>query len=157
MFSLSRRGVAAILLALAAVAVLGSRLARAADEEKEKPLSPETIFEKQFEGPARVEFEVAEVHTLNIDSVFVPDVSHDLVIKAKTPAAAPPEFLVVGKRVVATRLLKLGIADPAEHFRGKVLRVSGTVELIKRPSTPPALVYRILVTNLDQLENIRKP
>lgn len=54
-------------------------------------------------------------------------------------------------------VLNLGIEDVAEHFRGKVLRVSGIVEQIKRPSTPSAVVYRILVTNLDQLESIRKP
>ena len=63
---------------------------------------------------------------------------------------------MIVKREVATRLLKLGIADPAEHLRGKTLRVSGTVEQINRPSTPATLVYRIQVTNLDQLENIRK-
>jgi hypothetical protein len=105
-----------------------------------------------------VELAVDEVHTLNLDSLFVPDVSHDQIIKAKIPGAkTDQEFLVIVKREVATRLLKLGIADPAEHFRGKILRVSGTVEQVKRPSTPPALVYRILVTNLDQLQSIRQP
>jgi hypothetical protein len=54
-------------------------------------------------------------------------------------------------------MLQLGIEDPAEHFQGKILRVSGTVERLKRPSTPLVQVYRILVTDLDQLQSVRKP
>ncbi len=156
MFSPSRRAVS--LFAVVVVAVVGSPLARAADEKREKPLSPESILENKFEGKATVELEVDKVRTLNIDSVFVPDVSHVQIIKAKIPGAKTgQEFLVIVRRKVATRLLMLGIADPAAHFRGKILRVSGTVEQIKRRSTPSALVYRIVVTNLDQLERIRKP
>jgi hypothetical protein len=127
-------------------------------EEKEAPLSPEAIVKKQFEGKATVELQVGEVHTLNIDALFVPDVSHDQIITAKIPGAKTgDEFVVIVKREVATRMLQLGIEDPAEQFRGKILRVSGTVERLKRPSTPPVPVYRILVTDLDQLESIRKP
>ena len=146
------------LLANAALAVVGSSLAEAADEKEEQPLSPETILEKKFEGKATVELQVGEVHTLNIDSVFVPDVSHAQIIKAKISGAkVGQEVLVTVSREVATRLLKLGITDPAEHFRGKILRVSGTVEQVKELSTPSAMVYRVQVTNLDQLESIRKP
>lgn len=158
MFSASRRAVVASLLAFAVVVVAGSFWAHAADEQKEKPLSPETILENQFEGEATVELHVGEVHTLNIDSLFIPDVSHAQLIYAKIPGAKTGEkVLVAVSREVATRLLKLGIADPAEHFRGKILRVSGTVERIERPSTPAATVYRIRVTHLEQLENIGKP
>ncbi|MDA0589863.1 MAG: hypothetical protein O2820_06370 [Planctomycetota bacterium] len=156
MFSASSRAVS--LCAIVVVAVVGSALTGAADEKKEKPLSPETILKDQFEGKATVELEVGEVHTLNIDSIFVPDVSHAQIIKAKIPGAkVGQEVLVTVSREVATRILKLGIEDPAEHFRGKILRVSGTVEPVKKLSTPSAMVYRIQVTNLDQLESIRKP
>jgi hypothetical protein len=149
---------AVVALGSAVMAFASSPLARAAGEKKEKPLSPETILEKKFEGKATVELQVGEVHTLNIDAMFVPDVSHAQIIKAKIrEAKVGQEVLVIVTREVATRLLKLGIADPAEHFRGKILRVSGTVEQIERPSTPSAIVYRIRVTNLDQLESIRKP
>jgi hypothetical protein len=127
-------------------------------EEKEVPLSPEAIVERQFEGKATVELQVGEVHTLNIDALFVPDVSHDQIITARIPEAKTgDEFVVIVKREVATRMLQLGIEDPAEHFQGKILRVSGTVERLKRPSTPLVQVYRILVTDLDQLQSVRKP
>ena len=152
MLSASRRAVVANLLSSAAVVIGGSSWARAADEQKEKPLSPEVILEKKFEGQATVELEVGEVHTLNIDSLFVPDVSHDQIIKAKIPGAKTgQEFLVIVKRDVATRLLKLGIEDPAEHFRGKLLRVSGRV--VRRSETQ----FQLRVTSLDQLEHLRKP
>lgn len=158
MFSTSCLAVFMSLLASAVVAVVGSPLAGAADEKREKPLSPETILAAKFEGKATVELRVGEVHTLNIDSLFVPDVSHAQIIKAKIPGAkVGQEVLVTVSREIATRLLKLGIEDPAEHFRGKILRVTGTVEQIKDLSTPSAMVYRIQVTNLDQLESIRKP
>ncbi|MCY2967130.1 MAG: hypothetical protein NT069_26415 [Planctomycetota bacterium] len=158
MFSASRRAVNARLLANSVVAVVCFSLACAADEKREQPLTPETILETKFEGKATVELQVGEVRTINIDSVFVPDVSHVQVIQAKIAGAKIGQELVVTvSREIATRLLKLGIEDPAEHFRGKILRVSGTVEQIKRPSTPTAMVYRIQVTNLDQLESIRKP
>ncbi len=158
MFSASRRAVNARLLANSVVAVVCLSLACAADEKREQPLTPEMILETKFEGKATVELQVGEVRTVNIDSVFVPEVSHVQVIQAKIAGAKIGQELVVTvSREIATRLLKLGIEDPAEHFRGKILRVSGTVEQIKRPSTPTAMVYRIQVTNLDQLESIRKP
>jgi hypothetical protein len=158
MFSASRRAVIASLLANSVVAVVGLSLARAADEKREKPITPETILKTKFEGKATVELQVGEVRTLNIDSVFVADVSHAQIIQAKIAGAKiGQEVVVTVSREIATRLLKLGIEDPAEHFRGKILRVSGTVEQIKRPSTPTAMAYRIQVTNLDQLESIRKP
>ncbi|MFO0966703.1 MAG: sigma-70 family RNA polymerase sigma factor [Gemmataceae bacterium] len=127
-------------------------VAAGAEEKKEKPLAPQTIFDKQFEGRATVEFLAGEVHTLNIDSVFVPNVSHAQIISAKVPGAkAGQEFIVCVVREVATRLLRLGIADPAEHFRGKVLRVSGVVQRLSGER------YRLYVTSLEQLEIIRNP
>lgn len=153
MLSVNCRDFVSILLAGAVAVVVGLPLAG-----EEKPLSPEMILEKKFEGKATVELQVGEVHTLNIDALFVPDVSHAQIIKAKIPGAKiDQEFLVIVKKEVATRLLKLGISDPAEHFRGKMLRVSGTVEQINRPSTPSSMVFRIQITSLDQLESIRKP
>ena len=149
MFSPACREVVAILLAAAVAVVMRVPSAGAAEE---KPLSPETILAKKFEGQATVEFLVGEVTTLNIDSLFVPGVSHAQFIRAKVPGAKDgQEFLVIVSREIATRLLQLGIEDPAEHLRGKVLRVSGRVERHSENQ------YRLRVTSLDQLENIRKP
>jgi hypothetical protein len=124
--------------------------------EEKKPLSAETILEKKVEGKATVEFLVREVHTLNIDALFVPDVSHAQIIKAKVSKDGH-EFWVIVSREIATRLLRLGVVDPAEHFRGKLIRVSGTVERVAPPSLPSPAVYKLHVTSLDQLESIRKP
>ena len=124
--------------------------------EEKKALSAETILEKKVEGKATVEFLVGEVHTLNIDALFVPDVSHAQIIKAKVSKEGH-EFWVIVSREIATRLLRLGVVDPAEHFRGKLMRVSGTVERVAPPSLPSTTVYKLHVTSLDQLESIRKP
>ena len=127
--------------------------------KQQKPLSPETILEHKFEGKATVELLVDEVKTLNIDSIFMPGLSHALTIKAKVSGAKDgEEFWVMVSRETATRLLRLGIEDPAEHFRGKVLRVSGTVERVTPPSAPAKTTYyKIHVTSLDQLESVHQP
>ena len=149
MFSLPCRVVVAILLGCALAVFEGLPIAAA---EEESSIIPETIFEKKFVGEATVEFLVGEVTTLNIDSLYMPGVSHTQIITAKVPHAKDgQEFIVIVSRDVATRLLRLGIEDPAEHLRGKVLRVSGQVD---RPS---ANQYKLRVTQLDQLEIIRKP
>ena len=158
MFSASRRRMIASLLAAAIVAVLGLPSARAEDDKGEKVLSPEKILKDGFVGKATVELQVGEVRTLDIDSVFVPDASHAQTIEAKLPGEkAGRKFVVTVSRETATRLRQLGIDDVAEHVRGKVLRVSGTVELVKRTATAPEVIYRLPVANLDQFESIHKP
>src|SRR5262249_30762909 len=148
MFSPPCREVVAVLLSGVFGVVVGLPIAGAAQE---KPLSPETILAKKFEGKATVEFLVGEVRTLNIDSLFVPGVSHAQIIKAKVLGAKDgQEVVVIVSREIATRPLQLEIDDPAEHLRGKVLRGAGRVE--RRSETQ----YQIRVTSPDQLETIRK-
>ena len=72
-------------------------------------------------------------------------------------AKAGQEFWVIVSRETATRMLRSGIVDPTQHFRGKVVRVSGTVKVVKPPSAPAKTIYKIHVTSLDQLESIRTP
>jgi len=55
---------------------------------------------------------------------------------------------------VIHRLWQLGIEDPEEHFRGKILRVSGTIQRIENRAGPE---YRLEINNLNQLEAIRLP
>jgi len=157
MLSVTRREVVALLSASAVAAALGMPVAGAAEEKKEKPLSAETLLETKFTGKATVEFLVGEVATVNIDALFVAGVSHAQIVKAMLPRVKDgQEFCVVVSRETATRLLRLGIDDPAEHFRGKVLRVSGTVERVER-ALPSGTLYKIHATSLEQLESIRKP
>lgn len=127
-------------------------------KEPEKPLTPETIFAKKFTGKATIELLVGEVHTLNIDSVFMPGKSHTQVIWAKVPAEpAGHALMVIVSREVATHLLQSGIADPAEHFRGKRVRVSGTIDRTEPTAPGEAITYKLRVTSIDQLLLVRAP
>jgi len=153
MRSLIRQAVALFLLAAGVAAVDG-----AGEDKKEQPLSPETVLEKEIQGKATVEFLVEGVTTLNIDSLYVPDVSHAQIIKAKVPGAREGrEFWVVVSRETATRLLHLGVEDPAKHFRGKQMRVSGTIERFSPTEEPARMIYKIRVTDLAQLEHVKTP
>lgn len=158
MFPCSFRVLVGVLLGVLVTMAVSPLPTIAADNDSENVLSPETIVRSGYTGKATVELLVDKVHTLNIDSVFVPDVSHDQVITASIPVeTGGREFLVVIKRKVATRLLQLGIGDPAGHLTGRLLKVSGVVEQLPRASASMPVVYRLQVTDLDQLLSIRKP
>jgi hypothetical protein len=123
------------------------------------PLSPETIVEKNITGMATVEFTVDEVYLLPESwAVSANDrwkaVPLHIVPKKVGKSKAPYKMSVIVSGQVASRLKQLGIKNPAEHFRGKVLRVTGTVtSQEKRAGT----FYRLEVTSLDQLQVIRPP
>ena len=151
MLTLTRREVAAFLLACGALAVTGPPVALAAEE---KPLSPETIVAKKFEGKATVEFLVGEAGLMLTSRGTRPDESEPLLITPKTAGKKAGKVYVLVSWEAATRLKQLGIENPSEHFRGKVVRVSCTVERLEGSSGPE---YRIQVTTLDQFEVIRKP
>jgi hypothetical protein len=153
MFTLTLRAVAAFLLACGAWGVTGTPAALAAEES---PLSPETIIEKNFEGKATVEFTVAEVYLWPTSWAVSSDRHWEAVllqVVAKDTATTGRLRVLVSGEVTA-RLRQLGVEEPAAHFRGKVLRVSGTVVRGQRRDGPE---YCILVSSLEQVEAIRKP
>jgi hypothetical protein len=153
MLTLMRREVAAVLLAGVASAALGAPVTL---PPVEKPLSPETIVEKDFTGKATVEFTVGEV-TLRPTSWSITADAHWRAVPMTIVAKAADMKIRVGVLLageVVERLRRLGIDNPTEHFQGKVLRVSGTVEHFWIRS---GLEYRIQVNSLDQLEEVRKP
>jgi hypothetical protein len=121
---------------------------------EEQPLTPEAIMEKKVEGKATVEFPVGEVGVMFTSRATLADESLPLHIAPKTAGQKAVGVYVLVSWEAATRLKRLGIENPAEHFRGKVVRVSGTVERLTGSSGPE---YRIQVTSLDQFEVIRKP
>jgi len=152
---MTRRHVVTLLSQLALASALS--LLGVAEEAKEKPLSAEEVLTKKVIGQATVEILVDKVDTLNIDSVFVPGVSHAQIITATLPKGkAAEEFLVIVSRDVATRLLRSGIVDPADYFRRKKIRVSGMVERIERPLAGKT-TYKIHVVKQEQLESVRTP
>jgi hypothetical protein len=153
MLTIAPRAVAPFLLACGAWALTGMPSALAAEAN---PLSPEAILGKHFTGKATVELLVEEVHLRPMNWAAT---SHrrwaavPLEVVAKAGATRERVVVLVSEEAIA-RLKALGIDNPAEHLRGKVLRVSGTVErLVKRAGTE----YRMLVNSLDQVEAIRKP
>jgi hypothetical protein len=127
-------------------------------EEKPEPVTAATVLDKELQGKATVELLVDMVTTLNIDSVFMPGRSHTQIIKANVPDAKPGrEFWVIVSREVATRMLRSGIVDPAEHFRRKAMRVSGTIERQELTEEPVKTIYKIRVTSLEQIEQVKTP
>jgi hypothetical protein len=155
-FTFTRREIVAFVLACGAWGLTGSPVSLAADES---PLSPETIEAKDFQGKATIEFLVGHVALLptswtdegwkSVSLLVAPEIWREV----GDQRVLNRTHVVVSRETIA-RLKQLGIEDPAEHFSGKVLRVSGTVERVSGSSVPE---YRIQVNSLDQLEAIRKP
>jgi len=164
MISLSPRVVAALVLAGLPWASTSFSVAFGAAPLRspaalQGPLSPETIVEKNITGKATVEFTVEEVYLLSESwAVSANDrwkaVPLNIVPKNFGKSGAPNKMSVIVSGQVASRLKQLGIKNPAEHFRGKLLRVTGTVtSQEKRAGT----FYRLEVTSLDQLQVIAPP
>jgi hypothetical protein len=120
----------------------------------EKPRTPRAIVEQKFEGTATVEFPVVEVGQVRTGRSPRGDESGPLTVVAKAGGEGGGSVHAEVSWEVATRLKRLGVEDPAEHFRGKVVRVRGRVERLPGRSGP---AYRIEVSSLDQIEVIRKP
>jgi hypothetical protein len=117
------------------------------------------IEAKDFQGKATIEFLVGHVALLPTSWTDEGWKSASLLVAPEIwrevgNQRVPNRTHVIVSRETIDRLKQLGIEDPAKHFRGKVLRVSGTVE---RLSVSPVPEYRIQVNSLDQLGAIRKP
>jgi hypothetical protein len=149
MFTLTYRAVAAFLLIWA----VATPLARAAEDP---PLSPEAILEKNAAGKATVEFSVGEVYLSPASWAVSSDRRWQAVPLRITPKSdkAKERVMVLVSGETTARLKRLGIDNPAGHFRGRILRVAGTVERFQTRAGPE---YRIQVNRLDQLEVVRKP
>jgi hypothetical protein len=150
MIAVTRRMVFGLITAGAAAATFGQPVARAADE---KPLTPEAIVAGGFTGRAVVEFTVGEVAAIRTGRSMLVDESLSLHIVAASAGKQKSAVYVLVSWETATRLKQLGIEDPAEHFRGKTVRVSGALERHMRSSVSE---YYIKVTSLDQFKVIRK-
>ena len=151
MSSLSRRDALRLVSAGVVAVAMALPMVGAAEEQ---PLTPEAIMEKKVEGKATVEFPVGEVGVMLTSRATSAEESEPLHIAPKPAGKKAVGVYVLVSWEAATRLKRLGIENPAEHFRGKVVRVSGTVERLTGSSGPE---YRIQVTSLDQFEVIRKP
>ena len=157
MLSVTRRDAVRFLTAGAIAVAAGPQIAHSAEE---KPLTPEVIVAKKFQGQATVELAVSSVERmttgrLNSDEcpIHITDKSCGVAVVVDWP--------------VTIRLMQLGITNIVEHFRGQVIEVSGTVEYFEGGFGPinfagRAVVdkgpeYRIVMTSLEQFKAIRKP
>ena len=153
MLTLPRRVAAALVLACGVWAAAGTPVALAAGDA---PLSPERVVARDFQGKATVEFSVGEVYLRPTSWAVSSDRRWQAVPLRIVPkaGAAKERVMVLVSGDTAARLKRLGIDNLAEHFRGKVLRVSGTVQRLRTRAGPE---YRLQVNSLDQLQAIRKP
>jgi hypothetical protein len=174
MFPISRRSVAGVLAALAMSTAVALPAAAADDD---KPLTPEAILAKKFEGQATAEFVVGKAGQLFEARSIQPDESEAIYLAPTVDGKTGSRVYVILSWQVATRLRKLGIDDPSGHFQGKLLRVSGAVKQLTGDNLPKSRLlfwargqyksetvtsgtepeYFISVTSLDQLVLVRKP
>jgi len=117
----------------------------------QKPMTPEAIIEKGFEGKTTVEFVVTEAGLFRTNSDPTGFLSEALWLKA---GKGSERFTVIVSRETASRLRQLGIDDLVAHFRSKVVRVTGTV---KRQVVGDRTDYHLAVNGLEQIEVVRKP
>jgi hypothetical protein len=144
MFTPIRRAWSAVVLVCGAWAVAGSLVAC---EAEVIPLSPEVIVAKDFTGKAVVESVVGQVIDRHGSS------NGPLRLLLGNDSRREQVVVLLSEEITA-RMRQLGIGNPAEYLRGKVLRVSGTVERVWKRIGP---FYEIQVKSLDQIEAIRQP
>jgi hypothetical protein len=152
MSAISRRDVIGFLSAAVVSVAMGQHIAGAAEE---KPLTPEVIVAKKFEGKATIEFQVGSEGT---GAMLGGGTEYGGVAGIHLCPDQPEKGGRIRVWVLmkpAHDLFRLGIdpVDPGGHFRGRVVRVKGE---ITRRSDSAGAVYELKVESLDQFEGIRK-
>lgn len=137
------------------------------------PLTPAMVQDTMFEGKATLEFAVDKAGQLIEGRSIQPDESEALYLSPAVDERKASRVYVILSWKVATRLKHLGIDDPASHFRGKMLRVSGSVVRLSGGDVRARRVlsasgssetvlggtvpeYVLFVESLDQLKVVRK-
>ena len=108
------------LFGLSALAFL---IVGAAHADEEKPLSP-TEARKQVGKEITVQMEVKAAK----DRL---EKRGEIYLDAQEDFRDPKNSAVVITKLGAAKLKEAGIDDPAEHFRGKVIRAKGTVKEVQ--------------------------
>ena len=141
------------------------------------PLSPQAVLDGKYVGQATLEFAIDKAGQLFEARSIKPGESDALYLAPKADGGHGSRVYVIISWGVATRLLQLGVDDPTEHFRGKMIRVSGSVRRLAGDDLPKSRSlywstgkyrsetvssgtepeYAIEVTSLDQLKLVRKP
>jgi DNA/RNA endonuclease YhcR with UshA esterase domain len=116
-------------------------LCYAADKPETKPLSP--VQARQRVG------EKVTVEMMVVASKDRLEKHKEIYLDSEADFRSPKNLAVVITVAGAAKFKEAGIADPAGYFKGKTIRVAGTVTLDKeRP--------RIMVGDAKQIEVIKK-
>ena len=105
------------------VALLAATLAGAAAAEEEKPLTP-------AEARKRVGDKVTVEMTVKAAKDRL-EKRGEIYLDAEEDFKDPKNFAVVITKEGAASLKEKGIDSPADHFRGKTIRATGTVKLVQ--------------------------
>jgi RNA polymerase sigma factor (sigma-70 family) len=122
---------------------------------QQKPLTPDEIVAKKFEGKATIEFQVGAKGTGAIlgAGVAYGGVSGIQLSPGQQPQGGQVQVWILMKP--SHDLFRLGIdpVAPGQHFLGKIIRVTGQITRVPYNS---GMVYELRVESLDQIEEVRK-
>jgi len=126
----------------AMIAILaGTSLGRGGDPPQDKPLAPEDALKRVNE--------TVMVQMMVKTSKNRLEKRGEIYLDSEEDFRDPKNLGVVINRQGAAKFKDAGIADPAEHFKGKTIRVTGTV--IKENE-----LYRLIVEDPKQIRIVVK-
>jgi uncharacterized protein (TIGR03067 family) len=117
--------------------------------EQSRALTPAEAIQQREKEPVTVQFKVASVR---LTSLFG---GSDLRGNSEIELTDGTKFSVLLRKPVRDQIVRLGI-EPAKHFSGKILRVTGRVEPVLPPNTNGEGPFWIIVEDLKQFEVVRE-
>jgi hypothetical protein len=114
-------------------------------QSERKVLTPEEAIQQRDQETITVQFKVDSVR---VTSLFG---GSDLLGNREIELTDGTGFSILLRKPVKDQITRLGI-EPAKHFGGKVIRVSGRVQPVLPPNTNGEGPYWIVVDDLKQFE-----
>jgi uncharacterized protein (TIGR03067 family) len=118
-------------------------------QPEQRVLTPEEAIELRPKEKVTVQFKVASAE---LTSHFA---GSDLLANSEIELMDGKKFSVLLRRPVRDQIMRLGI-EPAKHFSGKVIRVTGQVQPVLPPNTNGEGPFWIVVDDLKQFEVVRQ-
>jgi hypothetical protein len=126
-------------------------------QKNDKVVTPEQVIKEKPKETVQVEFRVADVGRILAQVKKGEEIEPPLQLFAEDNEMAlrkvDDSFSVVVLGKAVRHLKRVGIEDPTEHFRGKVVRLTGTVRVMPRTK---GTGYELWVERLDQIEAVKK-
>ena len=118
-------------------------------EPDKKVLTPEEAIKKRPKENVTVQFKVASGE---LTSHFA---GSDLLANSEIELTDGKRFSILLRRPVRDQIMRLGI-EPAKHFSGKVIRVTGRVQPVVPPNSNGDGPFWIIVDEIKQFEVVRQ-